>query len=99
MTINVIKDPTNTVIGMSVLIKDMTYIKKVQQQLLQAQKMESIGMLASGVAHEFNNILTGIIPNAELIKMTVDANNTNYSRADAIQKGHHSSSDGVHRSP
>jgi len=70
---------------MSVLIKDMTYIKKVQQQLLQAQKMESIGMLASGVAHEFNNILTGIIPNAELIKMTLDAGDTNYARADAIQ--------------
>jgi len=66
LTINHLKDPANNIIGMSVLIKDMTYIKKVQQQLLQAQKMESIGMLASGVAHEFNNILTGIIPNAEL---------------------------------
>ena len=85
LTINHLKDPVNNVIGMSVLIKDMTYIKKVQQQLLQAQKMESIGMLASGVAHEFNNILTGIIPNAELIKMTLNAEDTNYSRADAIQ--------------
>jgi len=85
LTINHLKDPVNNVIGMSVLIKDMTYIKRVQQQLLQAQKMESIGMLASGVAHEFNNILTGIIPNAELIKMTLDAEDTNYSRADAIQ--------------
>lgn len=86
LTINNIKDPSNKIIGMSILIKDMTYIKKVQQQLLQAQKMESIGMLASGVAHEFNNILTGIIPNAELIKMTIEKGNINYSRADAIQK-------------
>jgi signal transduction histidine kinase/CheY-like chemotaxis protein len=85
LTINHLKDPANNIIGMSVLIKDMTYIKRVQQQLLQAQKMESIGMLASGVAHEFNNILTGIIPNAELIKMTLDTEDTNYSRADAIQ--------------
>ena len=85
LTINHLKDPANNVVGMSVLIKDMTYIKQVQQQLLQAQKMESIGMLASGVAHEFNNILTGIIPNAELIKMTLNAEDTNYSRADAIQ--------------
>ena len=85
LTINHLKDPANNVIGMSVLIKDMTYIKQVQQQLLQAQKMESIGMLASGVAHEFNNILTGIIPNAELIKMTLNTEDTNYSRADAIQ--------------
>ena len=86
ISINMIKDPGNNVIGMSVLIKDMTYIKQVQQQLLQAQKMESIGMLASGVAHEFNNILTGILPNAELIKMTTPANEANYLRADSIQK-------------
>jgi PAS domain S-box-containing protein len=85
LTVNQLKDPAQNVIGMSVLIKDMTYIKRVQQQLLQAQKMESIGMLASGVAHEFNNILTGIIPNAELIKMTLDTEDTNYARADAIQ--------------
>ena len=86
LTMNYIKDPANHVIGLSLLIKDMTYIKKMQQQLLQAQKMESIGMLASGVAHEFNNILTGIIPNAELIKMTLTQADSNFSRAEAIQK-------------
>jgi PAS domain S-box-containing protein len=86
LTINLIKDPSKSVIGMSLLIKDMTYIKKVQQQLLQAQKMESIGMLASGVAHEFNNILTGIIPNAELIKLTTSLKDANHSRAESIQK-------------
>ena len=64
----------------------MTYIKQVQQQLSQAQKMESIGMLASGVAHEFNNILTAIIPNAELIKITTLENDVNHLRADSIQK-------------
>jgi two-component system cell cycle sensor histidine kinase/response regulator CckA len=86
LTLNLIKDPAKNIIGMSVLIKDMTYIKRVQQQLLQAQKMESIGMLASGVAHEFNNILTGIIPNAELIKLTTTKSESNFLRADSIQK-------------
>ena len=85
LSLTKIKDPSNNLVGISILIKDMTYIKKVQQQLLQAQKMESIGMLASGVAHEFNNILTGIIPNAELIKLTTERNNVNYARAESIE--------------
>jgi PAS domain S-box-containing protein len=86
LTLNYIRDPHENVVGISILIKDMTYIKKVQQQLLQAQKLESIGMLASGIAHEFNNILTGIIPNAELIKMTISPETPNFNRAASIQK-------------
>ena len=86
LTLNRITDPGNRPIGLSLLIKDMTYIKKVQQQLFQAQKMESIGLLASGIAHEFNNILTGIIPNAELIKMTTEQDSQNFNRANSIQK-------------
>lgn len=86
LTMNQIKNPSNKVLGYAILIKDMTYIKKVQSQLIQAQKMESMGLLVSGIAHEFNNILSGIIPNAELIKMTSSDTDANFSRADSIQK-------------
>lgn len=93
LTINQIKDLSNHLIGFSILLKDMTYIKRVQQQLLQAQKMESIGLLASGIAHEFNNILTGILPNAELIKLSTPNSDSNNKRADLIQKSAHRAAD------
>ncbi len=52
-------------------LTDMTEIKKLEAQLLQSQKMEAVGQLAGGVAHDFNNILTAIIGYASLLKMNV----------------------------
>jgi len=54
---------------------DITDRKNLEDRLLQAQKMESLGTMAGGIAHDLNNILTPIIGNAELAMATISKEN------------------------
>jgi len=57
---------------------------KLEAQLLHAQKMEAVGKLAGGVAHEFNNILTAIINNVYLMKMNTKDDDPSKDKLDKV---------------
>ena len=70
--------------------RDITELKsaeearhKLEQQMLHAQKLESLGILAGGIAHDFNNILMAIIGNADLALMRIN------KESPAVENLHH----------
>ncbi len=60
--------------------------KRLETQLLQAQKMEAIGTLAGGIAHNFNNLLMGIQGNASLMLFDIDSSHPHYGKLKAIEE-------------
>ncbi len=73
-------------IGVQAIARDITSRLALEDQLRQAQKMDAIGRLAGGVAHDFNNVLTAILGSAELLSMMLDPDDPRWAEADAIRR-------------
>jgi len=65
---------------------DITYLRKVEQELRQAQKMEAIGRLAGGIAHDFNNLLTAILGYCELLRARIEEGRPELAEIEEIHR-------------
>ena len=66
------------------IIHDLTERKQTEAQLIQAQKMETVGQLSGGIAHDFNNLLTVVVGNAEVLSELLRARPDLKHLADSI---------------
>ena len=88
-----LRNSRNEVIGVLGMVRDVTEQKKTTEQLRQAQKMESIGRLAGGVAHDFNNMLGVIIGHADIALDELDPTQRIYVDLQEIRKAAQRSAD------
>jgi PAS domain S-box-containing protein len=83
----VVRNEDGDIVAYRGIMRDVTEHKQLEQQLLQVQKMESLGTLAGGIAHDFNNILGGILGYASLMKTKMTKDHQFFKYIDTIEKG------------
>jgi len=73
INVTFLRDRDGNVTGAVAALRDISERRVIEQHLLQAEKLKSLGEMASGVAHDFNNMLTAILGRAQLVKRMLGA--------------------------
>jgi PAS domain S-box-containing protein len=89
LTCSPVRDPGGTVRSLVVLMRDQTKEVQLERELHQAQKMDALGLMAAGVAHDFNNMLTAILASAELLQCRLPADSPLQKRVETILRTGH----------
>ncbi|MFZ0613469.1 MAG: ATP-binding protein [Desulfobacterales bacterium] len=79
------RNENGQIIGFVIVSRDVTETKHLQEQLLQAQKMEAIGTLAGGIAHDFNNLLMGVQGRTSLMLSEIGADHPHFENLKGIE--------------
>ena len=87
LTASILRDQEGEPVHGLGMIEDITEFKRIQEEALARQKLESLGILASGVAHDFNNLLGGILAEAECVEANLSEGSSPIEELGRIKKG------------
>ena len=75
-----IRDRDGVIIGVVLVFRDVTEKRRLEEEVIKAEKLQSVGILAGGLAHDFNNLLTSIVGNISMARMNIDTRSKAYER-------------------
>lgn len=96
-TITGIRDDKNEIVGYVVLARDITEYKQLEEESVKARKLESVSILAGGLAHDFNNLITGILNCLSLTRSMLDPQHKAYESLLMAEKAAHIAGDLTHQ--
>ena len=81
-----IRDEKEQIIGVVIIFRDVSIHRRFEQQLREAQKLDSVGQLAGGIAHDFNNLLTVINGNCSMLLKSMVSDDPQKAKVEMIKE-------------